>query len=691
MTIRELFVYLGFDVDTSGAKEMDNSIDSVKKHQESMFSSFLKSQVIYDAGKKIISGAFNFVKDSVIGATAEVERYRVTLGTMIGDQEKANKIIHDLDYSPVSDFYGTANAIGGLQSLVTYGLGAEEASDALSRLGDIAQGDSEAFNSMAQNLGQIFATGKASSMDLKQFANRGFDVVGELARIEGKSREEIEKAGVGYTEVKKALDSLTNAGGKYEGMLQKQMDTLGGVLKQFDSFKAATAEGIGNAINEPLKDLLKTILEIARAGQEAFVEKFAGALKIIIHWIHQVVISFEIIKMRIDDSGEKFNGLKNLVKSAFSAIGKVVEKLIPILTDVIFIIITLASTIGNFLAPVFTIVGKIIEDLLLRFGKWVSIIDKFLPLIAGLATGIAFLTAVIKAQEIATKASAIASKISAGATALMTKAQGALNAVLALNPIFLIIAGIMALIAVLIVLYKKSEKFRNFIDSLWAKIKEFCAGVIELIKSFVEGIIEFFRNLIAGVINIWQELGNFLSSLWGGLIGIISVAVSNISNNIINKFNALKNFLVDFWNALKGGPRAFVEFISNIFINMIENIKEKLFGFIDVAKNTIGKVKDFFGGAWDSAVNFVSGGKKEKSSNKMMDSTIGNTSTYYGNQSSSNVINAPTTMNISVPQGTSEEQQKAIAEQIQFAYNNQLAYAINSSRSNIPSPEKRRY
>ena len=665
MTIRELFVYLGFDVDTSGAEKMNTSIDNVKKHQESMFSSFLKSQIIYDAGKKIISSAFNFVKDSVIGATAEVERYRVTLGTMIGDQEKANKIIHDLDYSPVSDFYGTANAIGGLQSLVTYGLGAEEASDALSRLGDIAQGDSEAFNSMAQNLGQIFATGKASSMDLKQFANRGFDVVGELARIEGKSREEIEKAGVGYKEVKKALDSLTSAGGKYEGMLQKQMDTLGGVFKQFESFKMATAEGIGNAINEPLKELLKTILEIARAGQEAFINKFAGALKVIIHWIHQVVISFEIIKMRVDESGEKFKGFKKLISTIFSGAGKVIEKLIPILTNVIFIVITLASTLSNFLAPVMEVIFSVVGNIISQFGKWVSIIDRFLPLIAGLASGIGFLTAVIKAQEIATKASAVATKVLAGATSLMTKAQGALNAILALNPIFLIIAGVIALITVLIVLYKKSEKFRNFIDSLWEKIKEFCSGAIETIKNFINNVIQFFQNLADGIKSIWE--------------------------GIINRFNALKNFFIDFWNALKSGPQALVEFISNIFTNMIENIRQKLFGFIDTFKSGIDKVKGIVGGAWDTAVNFVSGGKKEKASDKSMNSAVGNTSTYYGNQSSSNVVNAPTTMNISVPQGTSAEQSKAIAEQIQYAYNNQLAYAINSSRSNIPSPEKRRY
>lgn len=691
MTIRELFVYLGFDVDTSGAEKMEKSVENVKKRQESMVSSFIKGQMIYDAGKKVISEAFNFVKDSVVGATAEVERYRTTLGTMIGDQEKANKIIHDLDYSPVSDFYGTANAIGGLQSLVTYGLGAEEASDNLSRLGDIAQGDSEAFNSMAQNLGQIFATGKASSMDLKQFANRGFDVVGELARIEGKSREEIEKAGIGYKEVKKALDSLTSAGGKYEGMLSKQMNTLGGVLKQFQSFKAATAEGIGNAINEPLKDLLKTILDIARAGQEAFIDKFAGALKVVIHWIHQIVISFELIKMRLAESGSQFNGLKAVAKSVFGTIAKVIDRLIPIITNVISIVIKLANDFGSVLAPVLGIIGNHIFYFISKFENLVSFIDKFLPLISALTAGFITLTAVIKAQQIA--------------TTLMTTAQKLLNITMAANPVGLIIAGVVALITLLVSLYHNCEPFRKFVDNLWESIKAFFAWFIDGAKNTIDSIVSFFKGLIDTIKSIFEAVKEFFSAFWEAIkaapiayVNFIAGIFHAVVDTIKTIFEAVKNFFVSFWEALKAGPQALADFITGIFTNMFDGIRQKLFGFIDSVKEGWAKVKGIVGGAWDSAVNFVTGGKdkgkgssKDKALTKSVETAVGNTSTYYGAQSSSNTINAPTTMNISVPQGTSAEQSQAIAEQVKYAYNNQLAYAINSSRSNIPSPERRRY
>lgn len=692
MTIRELFVYLGFDVDTSGAEKMEKSVENVKKRQESMVSSFIKGQMIYDAGKKVISGAFNFVKDSVIGAEAEVERYRVVLGTMIGDQEKANAIIHDLDWnSGLSDYYGTANAVGGLQSLVTYGLQAEEAADDLKKIGDIAQGDTEAFNSMAQNLGQIFATGKASAMDLKQFANRGFDVVGELARIEGKSREEIEKAGVGYKEVRKALVSLTSAGGKYEGMLEKQKNTLGGVLKRIEAFKVGVAENIGHAINEPLKELLDTILKIADNGKEAFIDKFAGALKVVIHWIHQIVISFELIKMRLAESGSQFNGLKAVAKSVFGTIAKVIDRLIPIITNVISIVIKLANDFGSVLAPVLGIIGNHIFYLISKFENLVSFIDKFLPLISALTAGFITLTAVIKAQQIA--------------TTLMTTAQKLLNITMAANPVGLIIAGVVALITLLVSLYHNCEPFRKLVDNLWEGIKAFFAWFIEGAKNTIDSIVSFFKGLIDTIKSIFEAVKEFFSAFWEALkaapiayVNFIAGIFNAIVDTIKTIFEAVKNFFVSFWEALKAGPQALADFITGIFTSMFDGIRQKLFGFIDSVKEGWAKVKGIVGGAWDTAVNFVTGGKdkgkgsaKDKALTKSVETAVGNTSTYYGAQSSSNTINAPTTMNISVPQGTSAEQSQAIAEQVKYAYNNQLAYAINSSRSNIPSPERRRY
>jgi hypothetical protein len=186
MVIRELVTLLGFEVDDSGRDQYNKGIDQTKQKQQSLTAAFLNANLIMSVASKAIGAAFGFVRDSVIGATAETERFRIVIGNMIGDQEKANKVIHELDYSPVSDFYGTAAAIGGLRSFVTMGMDIEKARDQMKLLGDVVQGNGEAFASLSNTMAQVYSSGKADAMRLKQFMAQGFDV----ARALGLSEEQ---------------------------------------------------------------------------------------------------------------------------------------------------------------------------------------------------------------------------------------------------------------------------------------------------------------------------------------------------------------------------------------------------------------------------------------------------------------------------------------------------------------------
>jgi phage-related protein len=373
---------LGFKVDDSGREQYNKGIDQTKQKQQSLTASFLKANLIMSAASKAVGAAFGFVRDSVIGATAETERYRVTLGTMMGDQEKANKIIHDLDYSPVSDFYGTANAIGGLQGMVTFGMQAEEASDILTRIGDIAQGNSEAFVSMSNNMGQVFAKGKADAIDLKQFVMQGFDVVGEVAKQSGKSREDIQKAGVTYEQTAAALKALTSEGGKYNGMLAKQMNTLGGVIKQFASFKAATAEAIGTGVSDELKEMLKYLLEIARAGQETFVGAFIKAIREVIHWIFQIMIMFEVLKYRIEDMGDALEPGKKFFLGLKDAAGNVLAGIMILAVELGKLIVAAFKPVEAFASPIIKELGAIAKDV---FTAIANFIRPIVPMVSGSA------------------------------------------------------------------------------------------------------------------------------------------------------------------------------------------------------------------------------------------------------------------------------------------------------------------
>ncbi|MGW7473655.1 phage tail tape measure protein [Streptomyces cyaneofuscatus] len=65
----------------------------------------------------------------------------------------------------------------------------------------------------------------------------------------------------------------------------------------------------------------------------------------------------------------------------------------------------------------------------------------------------------------------IAIRTAAAVTRAWTLVQAGFNAVMALNPVTLIVIGVLALAAAVVVAYKKSETFRNIVQGAWAGIK----------------------------------------------------------------------------------------------------------------------------------------------------------------------------------------------------------------------------
>lgn len=384
MTIRELITFLGFKIDDGTLKEYERKVESAKKKSSDL------SNAVGGIGKavKLIGGVaaaagITALGKSILDTTGEVEQYRVTLGTMIGDQEKANKIIHDLDYSPVSDFYGTAAAIGGLQGMVTFGMQAEDASKTLTRLGDIAQGNTEAFKSLSLNMGQVFAKGKADATDLKQFVGQGFDVVGEVSKMTGKSRAEIEKAGVSYEMCAKALEHITGEGGKYNKMLEKQSKTLPGLVKQFQSLTAAIKEGIGSNVIDRIKDIMSAVLNLGRSMQDNIVAVGTKAFEAILNAIADVYIAFHLLKQEMEKYGGAFTAIKAILKDVFGFMESLFQSSRPFILAIAKAILLAFKPIEAFVKPVLEALKPLFKDV---FGFGADQVNGLLPYIDGLTS-----------------------------------------------------------------------------------------------------------------------------------------------------------------------------------------------------------------------------------------------------------------------------------------------------------------
>ena len=158
----------------------------------------------------------------------------------------------------------------------------------------------------------------------------------------------------------------------------------------------------------------------------------------------------------------------------------------------------------------------------------------------------------------------------------LTTAQALLNAVMAANPIGLVVAAIAALVAVFVVLWKKSDKFREFWINLWEKIKTAAKTAWEKIKGFFVGAWNSIKE-------IWNKAGAFFSGIW-----------KSISNAFANVGTWFRNVFTKAWEGIKNVFSKVGSFFGGIW----DTIKEKF--------TSIGtKIGDAIGGAFKKAANAV--------------------------------------------------------------------------------------
>ena len=153
----------------------------------------------------------------------------------------------------------------------------------------------------------------------------------------------------------------------------------------------------------------------------------------------------------------------------------------------------------------------------------------------------------------------------------------ALFALMAANPIVLIIAGIVALIAVFVTLWKKCEWFRNFWIGLWEGIKKAFMFVIEAIKTYfvlrwtlMKGA---FLAVVNGIKSAWTTVWNAIKTFFNNIVNGIKNGFTNMVNNIKAKINNIKSFASSIVGAFTSLPGKMLSIGKNIATGLWNGIK----------------------------------------------------------------------------------------------------------------------
>lgn len=187
----------------------------------------------------------------------EMERSTKSLANSLGSVEAAAQAIANIKRDAVNaPLYSVSDLVKANQMLISTGESAEDArktimglSEAISATG----GGNAELERMASNLQQIKNAGKATAMDIRQFAYAGIDIYGILSDYTGKAVEDVQDLEVSYSLLSKAFYAAAQEGGRYFGANAAQAATLNG---QLNSLRNTVKAKLGEAF-QGIADMLR--------------------------------------------------------------------------------------------------------------------------------------------------------------------------------------------------------------------------------------------------------------------------------------------------------------------------------------------------------------------------------------------------------------------------------------------------
>ena len=279
---------------------------------------------------------------------------------------------------------------------------------------------------------------------------------------------------------------------------------------------------------------------------------------------------------------------------------------------------TAAELVNNFLEKYSPQIEKAIEAVTKTLDKLAPkveagiqwLIDN-LPLIEAGVVGIATAFAAWKITGIITAVTTALAGMSAAEVVAAAKTW-LLNAAMAANPIGLVVTAIAALVAAFVVLWNKSEKFRNFWKGLWKEIKA-------TVEKYIGAVVDFFKNAWERIKAVWTVVTAFFEAIWNGIKAIFEPVIDWFKEKFENAWNAIKavwlfvhTFFEAIWNNIKAIFEPVIDWFKEKFetawntIKAIWTVVTEFFGDIwNGIKETFSSVGDWFSEKFETAVNNI--------------------------------------------------------------------------------------
>jgi hypothetical protein len=546
----------------SFSKNFKNAADDSKKNVDKIADRIdsLKSGLKKVGGILATAFAIDKIKDfgvSVIEAGASSQAMNAQFKQVFGDlQGDAQKTVDQLG----KDFGMVPNRIKPAMSQMTSmfkGLGMntkdamDQAKTAVTLTADAAAFYDKSFEDAQAALNSFIKGNYEGGESIGLFANET-QMASWAAKNLGMDWKNLDEKGrqVARLEFAKSMQKAAGATGQARRESNSYENQLGNLKQSWTDLKAQLAQPIMNTVVNGLKTVSGWLQNIDFNKVKTGVSTFVGYLKDIL------VPVFNDVKSGLQTLWDKFKDVGGLqiAKSLFEGLKNVFSWLRD---NTSIITAALGGLAGAFVA------FKVIQ---------------------GINTAIGIFNGLMVAMRTGTLAA--------------TLAQLGLNTAMLANPITWVVAGIGALIAIVILMAKNWDTVTKKLGQLWSWLKDEWNKFTDLIKKGIQALSDGWKKMKDFFVNV-------ATSLWNTTVEKFNA----IKSHITQIFNGVKSFISGAWSSIKSffmnGAKAIWQTVANTFNAIKTAITHPIETAKTLVKSAIDKIKGYFSGMWDKASDIV--------------------------------------------------------------------------------------